>query len=249
MYKVLLVDDEPAILDAEKRTILRKAEGFEVIGEAYCVEQAIQLFNKLQPDVILTDIKMPKQTGIDLIKYVADQEEKMAICIAVSGYADFDFVHDAFMYGAFDYLLKPVEPDKLAKLFLKIRKLLLSTEESKCSVKLPRAKTSGKELVETIEKHVKNHLAEDNSIVRICGKFMISQPYLSKIFKKYKHCTYNEYLMGLKIKEAKVMLCNKSYLIGEIADVLGFSDQFYFSKVFKTMVGCTPREYRKNQQY
>lgn len=244
MYKVLLVDDEPAILDAEKRAIKRRTEGFEVIGEAYNVQKAIAIFEEQNPDVILTDIKMPKQSGIELIKYISELENDVTVCIAVSGYADFDYVHDAFMHGAYDYLLKPVEPDKMAELFARISRLFAQEEVGSDVKKLPPVKVSGKELVEVIENHVKNHLSEDNSIIRICGRFMISQPYLSKIFKKYKNCTYNEFVVNIKMDEAKKLLEGGDYLIGEIAQELGYTDQFYFSKVFKTMTGCTPREYR-----
>ncbi|MFV0528883.1 MAG: response regulator [Lachnospiraceae bacterium] len=245
MYKVLLVDDEPGILEAEKRAIEQKTTHFEVIGESYTVNQAIEMVDSLHPDVVITDMKMPKRTGIELIKYISELENETIICIAVSGYQDFTYVHDAFVYGAFDYLLKPVEPRKLAELFSRIYRLLVSTQKENTGLKLPPPKLTSQKLVEEIEHHIKENISEDHSIIRICGKFHISQPYLSKIFKKHKNCTYNEYLIQLKIKEAKRLISNEDvYLIGEIAEALGFSDQFYFSKVFKNIVGVTPREYK-----
>ncbi|MDY3919163.1 MAG: response regulator [Candidatus Limivivens sp.] len=242
MYRVLIVDDEPAVLDMEKRAIRKRAEDFEVVGEAYSVKQAIALYEELEPDVVLTDIKMPGESGIVLIEYIT-QKEKNTICVAVSGYADFDYVHDAFTKGALDYLLKPVEAGKVEELFLKIRKIL--NENTDRNLNLPKAKISAEEMVMQICEYVEQNLAGDNSIVTICSRFHISQPYLSKIFKKQKNCTFNEYVMNLKVEKAKVLLTRKDdYLIGEIASALGFSDQFYFSKVFKNIVGCTPREYR-----
>ena len=245
MYKVLLVDDEPAILESERRAINNYVEDFEIIGEAYTVKQAIEIYEKYKADVILSDIKMPKQTGVDLFKYISEQDDNGSICIAVSGYSDFGYVHDAFMYGAYDYLLKPVEPAKLKDLFVRIYRLLIATKENSENLKLPAARISGKELINSIDSFVNNHLSDDNSIVQICSKFMISQPYLSKIFRKYKGCTYHEYLIGIKIDKAKELLHEGNYLIGEVAAVLGFTDQFYFSKVFKNTVGRTPREYKK----
>ena len=245
MYKVLLVDDEPAILEAEKRAISQRIRGFEVIAEAYSVDRAIEIFEEIHPEVVLTDMKMPRKSGIELIKYIGQQEEKPAVCIAVSGYSDFHYVHDAFLYGGFDYLLKPIEPAKIEELFNRIQKLLASMKKEQSRVYLSSEKPSGRELVSMIEHYVKHHLSEDNSIIRICSRFMISQPYLSKIFKKYEGCTYNEYIINLKITEAKKLLECHDCLIGEVAEALGFTDQFYFSKVFKNAVGCTPREYRK----
>lgn len=245
MYKVLLVDDEPAALDMERRAIEKRTENFQVAGEAYNVADAILLYHEINPDVVLTDMKMPRQNGIELIQYIAGQEENKAVCIAVSGYADFEYVHDAFSYGAFDYLLKPVEPKKLGELLKRVAQLLVSTSERRCERKLPKGKLGVKELVKKIDEYIRGNLAGDNSILSICGIFSISQPYLSKAFKNCCNCTYNEYLIGIKIEEAKNLLSRKEeFLIGEIAELLGFSDQFYFSKVFKNAVGCTPREYR-----
>lgn len=246
MYRVLLVDDEPAILQAEGRAIRNKAENFEVVGEAYTVDQAIQMIESLRPDVVMTDMKMPKKSGIELIRYIAGLENRKIICVAVSGYSDFDYVHDAFALGAYDYLLKPVEPNKLAELFLRINRLFGATRNVGCNPKLPPAKVSGSELVEEIEGHIKKNLSEDNSIYQICNRFGISQPYLSKVFKKYRSSTYNEYVINLKIEAAKRLIGKKEeYLIGDVSHMVGFSDQFYFSKVFKNVVGCTPKEYRK----
>ena len=249
MYRVLLVDDEPAMLEMEKRAIAGNTRGFSVVGEAYSVQQAILRFHELSPDVILTDIKMPGRSGIELIRYVGEQDDCHTICVSVSGYADFQYVHDAFMYGAFDYLLKPVDPDKVRDLFERIEKLLAVSAEMRRKKPALIAKRSGAELVELISKHLAEHLDENNSIVAICGKFGISQPTLSKEFKRHKGLTYNEYLISLRIEQAKRLLAaREDYLISDIAAATGFSDQFYFSKVFKHQVGQTPREYRKGSQ-
>lgn len=246
MYKVLLVDDEPAILDMERRAIEKQTEDFSVVGEAYNVRQAIRLFEELRPDVVLTDIKMPGENGIRLIQHIGSLEENHTVCVSVSGYSDFQYVHDAFLYGAFDYLLKPVEPSKVRELFGRIRTLLDSSAHNQAQQrKLPRGR-SADDLVGQIDAYIQGNLAGDNSIFAICSRFGISQPYLSKIFKKHRGETYNEYLVNLRIEEAgRLLLCERDCLIGDIAEVVGFADQFYFSKVFKTVTGYTPREYRK----
>lgn len=244
MYQVLLVDDEPAILDAEKRAIKRKTTGFEVIGEAYSVDQAIALIEKQKPDVVLTDMKMPKKLGVELIKYISELEDAFIVCIAVSGHADFDYVHDAFLYGAFDYMLKPMDPEKVSELFIRIERLLEKRNQPNNQTKLMTPKLTGEKQIEEIEKYIHRHIAEDTSMLRICSRFAISQPYLSKMFKKHKSCTYNEYVTKVKMDLAREYL-KENYLIGEVADMLGYADQFYFSKVFKSEVGLSPKDYKK----
>lgn len=246
MYKVLLVDDEPAMIDQQKRAISGRAPDFTVVGEAYGAKQAIECVERLSPDVVITDIKMPGDSGIELLKYIYKLDEPI-ITVVVSGYDDFDYVHDAFMYNAFDYMLKPIEPRKLGELFVKIAETLKCKEKlAETERREERVVTTDKLLIEEIERYLREHLAEDNSIVVICKRFSINQPYLSKLFKKNEGCTYNDYLIRMKISEAKRLLTyRQDFLIGEISELTGFSDQFYFSKVFKNLCGLTPSEFRK----
>lgn len=248
MYTVLLVDDEPVVLNTERRIIEKQIPGFEVVGEAFSVKRALELYERQKPDVVLTDIKMPVQSGLVLIQNIMERENNGTVCISVSGYTDFNYVHDSFTYGAMDYLLKPVEPAKMTELFERIRQVLDNRVEMVKDRSVEEGYLTGRELVHKICSFLKDHLPEDNSILVICNKFGISQPYLSKIFKTFIGCTYNEYLTELRIERAKHMLREKdSPLIGEIAVTVGFADPFYFSKVFKNKVGCTPREYKQSE--
>lgn len=243
MYQVLLVDDEPAAISLEKRILGKVTKGFEVIGEAYDVDSAAGIFDRDKPEVIIVDMKMPKKSGVELIKYVMQQEDTSVICVAASGYSDFDYVHDAFSYGAFDYLLKPLDPKKVEKTFDQIKRLLDSKKKEQGAYVLGK-KISDEELVKEIQQYIRKNLKGNNSILSICNAFGINQPYLSRIFKAHCNCTYNEYLTNCRVDEAKKMLEADEYLIGQIAELTGFSSQFYFSKVFKTATGCTPKEYR-----
>lgn len=222
MYKVLLVDDEAAVLDSEKRA-LQNIDGFEVMDLAYSVEQAIEIINKQRPDVILTDMKMHKASGVELIRYVSEMEDSLIVCIAVSGYSDFDYVRESFLYGAFDYLLKPVTPEKYKELFQHIEEHLQERQKYQKQSVVLEPKRTGKQLVDQIDEYIHMHLAEDISILNICGKFLISQPYLSKIFKIYKECTYNEYVNKIRIEYAKQYM-QENYLVGEVAEMVGFAD-------------------------
>lgn len=249
MYQVLLVDDEPAAISMERRIIQRKTEKFQIAGEVYGVDEAIAMYEKLKPEVILTDMKMPKKSGVELIKYVMQQGESNVICVAVSGYSDFDYVHDAFSYGAFDYLLKPLDPKKVEAVFRQIEKVLDEDKGKEDISPLPPAgKISDQKMVEVIEKFIRKNLSGNNSILTICNTFGINQPYLSRIFKNCCNCTYNEFLTNIRIEEAKKMLETDEYLIGQIAEFTGFNGQFYFSRVFKNSTGYTPKEYRSKMQ-
>lgn len=254
MYKVIVVDDEPSMIETMIRNLSAYPE-FEVISSAYMVSDAKAILQQQVPDVIFTDIRMPGGSGIELVKHVAENYPQ-CVMIVVSGYDTFDYVRSAFLYGVEDYLLKPVSPSSfrsfIEKLRIKLENRNMADEIyeqtlNKPRVSLPHSQLPDEDIIARIEQYVAENLADDNSIDSICRQFSISQPYLSKIFRQYRNCTYNEFLISLRIARAKRLLIERQdLLIGTIASLTGFSDQFYFSRVFKNSVGSSPSEFRKS---
>ncbi|MHB1454365.1 MAG: response regulator transcription factor [Saccharofermentanales bacterium] len=253
MFNVLIVDDEPSVLNSLRRIILGDKR-FHVIGEAYSARQAKAAIEEQMPDIMFTDIRMPGESGIELLKYIVDSQLNI-LTVVLSGFDNFDYVHDAFIYGAEEYLLKPIEPSKvlllLDKIALKLtrRNMVLSNDSPVAGNGVSGLfKSNADKLVDDLDLYLEKNLEEDNSMVVICKKFVVSQPYLSKIIKKAKNCTYNEYLISLKINAAKQLLKQRpDLLIADVSEETGFSDQFYFSRVFKNVTRMTPTEYRNSQ--
>lgn len=110
--KLLIVDDEPIILNSLRKTIRASAYSDWEILTADNAEDALAALRRAQPEVMLTDIQMPCKNGLSLLKTVT--EEKMeTVVICITGYSDFDYIRTALRYQAFDYLLKPVQADLL----------------------------------------------------------------------------------------------------------------------------------------
>lgn len=105
MYKVLIVDDEVFVRMGLKTAVEWKLHGFELIGEASNGVQALEVIGKNQPDIVITDIKMPVMDGIQLIKEISTTYPLIK-CIVLSNYDDFKFVKEAMKNGAIDYFLK-----------------------------------------------------------------------------------------------------------------------------------------------
>ncbi len=112
MYKVLIIDDEPIIRKGIKNIINWKQLNCEVCAEASDGAEGLELIKKLLPEIILTDIRMPGLDGLDMLKQVKDIVPNSKIII-VSGYREFDYVHEAIKCGAFDFLLKPTRLEEL----------------------------------------------------------------------------------------------------------------------------------------
>ena len=105
MYRVMLVDDEPFILDGMKKLIDWDEMGLEIVAEAYDGIQALDILEKTRIDILLTDIKMPNLNGLELIKKIKHLYTNIKTII-LSGYDDFEFVKERRLLGIENYLLK-----------------------------------------------------------------------------------------------------------------------------------------------
>ena len=117
MYKVLIVDDEINILDGMTRLLDWDEYGLEIRARAANGIEAFDILEKQEIDILITDIKMPKMNGLELIKRVHDN--RMGIkCIVLSGYDDFIYVKEAARLGIENYLLKPLDKAELISTLL-----------------------------------------------------------------------------------------------------------------------------------
>lgn len=112
MYKVLLVDDEPMIIEGLKYLINWENYGLVIAAQASNGLQAIEVLERETIHVVVTDIKMPDMNGLELIKYMANKSLQ-AKCIVLSGYDDFEYVRETIKLGIENYLLKPVDVEEL----------------------------------------------------------------------------------------------------------------------------------------
>jgi two-component system LytT family response regulator len=121
--KVLIVDDEP-LARRELRRLLATYSWVEIIGEARDVEEARERVEALRPTVVFLDVQMPDGTGFDLLEQL-DRPPRVIFTTAYDRYAV-----KAFEVNALDYLLKPIEPERLALALEKIRTLAHPTSPS-----------------------------------------------------------------------------------------------------------------------
>lgn len=112
LWKVLLCDDEAVIVKGLRRLIDWEALGVEVVGEATDGGQAVELIGRLRPDLVVSDIRMPKLSGLDVMSAVQSAEH-LPKFIFISGYGEFEYAQRALAGGAVDYLLKPVSAEAL----------------------------------------------------------------------------------------------------------------------------------------
>ncbi|OME88801.1 MULTISPECIES: response regulator [Paenibacillus] len=100
-------------------------------------------------------------------------------------------------------------------------------------------------IIHDIARYLEQHYHEEISLQQIAGKFFLSREYISRKFKQEFGVTLSDFLGRIRIDKAKTLLLNPQIRIAQIAEMVGYQDEKYFSKVFKKMEGVTPNEYRK----
>jgi two-component system response regulator YesN len=121
--KVLFVDDEKL-----ERILISKgydweANGFEIVGEACCGEEALEFFERKEPNIVFTDINMPYMDGLELAEKIKERSDKCRIVI-ITGYREFEYAQRAVKLGVKDFVLKPVNLNDLAETAKKIKEEL-----------------------------------------------------------------------------------------------------------------------------
>ena len=106
-YKVILVDDEVEVIDVMKKKIRWNDLGFDVVGSATNGVKALELVEKLQPDVVLTDIKMPYMDGLELARKLNQDYPNIYIMLC-TGFDEFEYAKEAVHLEIKEYMLKPI---------------------------------------------------------------------------------------------------------------------------------------------
>lgn len=109
--KILIVDDEPLIQKKLKNLLDTSAMGMYTIFSTSDSNEAMEILKEESPEILLTDIRMPCVTGIDLARFIYENQMETLV-IFITGYSDFEYAKSAIDYQVFDYLLKPIDDEK-----------------------------------------------------------------------------------------------------------------------------------------
>lgn len=123
MYRIVIAEDEEEVRKRIVKNINESDRGYRIVGEAGDGEQAVELVRDRKPDILLTDICMPKVNGLELIHAVRKIDKDLSI-VVVSGYDEFSYAREAMSMGVREYLLKPFLPSELFEVLDKTKVLI-----------------------------------------------------------------------------------------------------------------------------
>lgn len=122
LVKMCVVDDIRSVVDMITTKIPWQEHGIEIVGSATNGEEGLAVIHESRPDLILTDIRMPKMDGLEMTRSILEVLPNSKVII-LSAYTDFDYAQKAIQYGALDYVKKPFSIDQIIKAVVKAKEI------------------------------------------------------------------------------------------------------------------------------
>lgn len=248
MYRVYLLDDEPWALKGLRKSFDWESLGFQVIGMSTNPLEALQRVQHLQPDLIVTDIRMPELTGLEMIKACCDLSLDCEFII-VSGFADFEYARTAMTYGVKNYILKPINVEKAMDILKNIYHIIDTKKANQKYLSklytLPQNDESNNfiQLLDFVNSHFCD---KDLSLKLLSTKFNFNTTYICDLFKKNIKKTFSTYVKELRLTKACRLLNTTTHPVCDVAEAVGY-EPYYFNNLFKKHYNITPLKYRKGE--
>lgn len=267
MYRIILAEDEELVRRALLATTDWEAHGFTVVSAAKDGSEALAQIYAAKPDLVLTDIRMPMIDGISLVRMVREElsPDEQPLFVVLTAHGDFDYARQAVKLDVLDFLMKPLDDAELAASLDKARTRLGERNRSRrleafaaltavnaplgefAASALPPSRDPADTYADRAAGEIAARFVQDVTVEDVAAKLGISSGYLSKIFKKRTGKTFYDYLAFVRMKEAMELLLDPTIRVQEVADRVGYADQRYFSQKFRSIVGCTPSEFRQGR--
>lgn len=242
--KLLIAEDEDIIRKGIVKYIKLHTERYQHIYEAENGQEAIDLLMKYQPELLLLDVQMPLKNGIEVMQ-AAKNAGLNPVIVILSGYDEFKYAQQALRYGAKEYLLKPVRASDILRCLNDVADKYIGVWKKEDDSE-DQEKTNY--FIKAAKEYIAEHYTENISLTDAADAVGISAGYLSTMFTQYLDCGFVDYLNQVRIERACCYLEQKSLKNYEVAFKVGFRDEKYFSKVFKKIMGMSPREYRNQER-
>ncbi|PAD21744.1 response regulator transcription factor [Terribacillus saccharophilus] len=250
MFKVLLVDDEPMLLEGISSIIEWEQQGTILHGIARNGLEALDFIKEHDPDIVITDITMPGLDGMGLIEQ-GRKVSPLIKWILLSGYNEFEYAQKAMRFGVKHYLLKPSSEDDIHEALEEVVQELEVENKEKRISEHTEACTSYSVVVNKIIDSIKENIENpDLSLQWIANEILyMNTDYLGKLFKKEVGEKFSAYVLRYKIDKAvEIMGKQKDIKVFELAEQLGYGNNpQYFSQIFKKSKGCSPTDWIKNR--
>lgn len=247
--KLLIAEDEHLIRKWLSNSLDFQELNINQIYLAEDGEEACKIIQTFQPDIVLTDINMPKMDAFELFEATKSIPYRKII---LSGYDEFINAKKAMQYGVIDFLVKPIDLVELRKCFVTLLYDIHKKENKTASLEkqefdiLGEVRYSRDVVTTQVLEWIKEHYAEKFTTQDLATALNYSESYIYQKIKKHLEMSLNEYLNRYRVKMATNHLIKEPDLrLYEVANLVGFNDPKYFNQVFKKYMGITVTQFKE----
>lgn len=247
MLKVLVVEDEELIRKGIVLAVDWAALDCVVVGEASNGLEALEAVDRYGPNLIITDLNMPKMDGLEMLRRLRERGNEACVII-LTAYDSFEYAQAALRLGAVDFLLKPFRDGELEQAVTNLRRRLGPAAGERGGQAPPvlalKKGDKSKYVLEAMD-YIGAHYNDPGiSVGSIAQHLGLSEGHLSHLFKKETDYTPTNYLTRFRVHKAMELLRDCRAKVYEVAEQVGYRDITYFSATFKKLVGVSPSEYQ-----
>lgn len=256
---LLIVNDEIIAAKGVKQGIDWQKYEITFVDMAFEAETAREKLLTNQFDILLCDIEMPGESGIQLVQWIRTQKMDIEV-IFLTCHADFEFAQEAIRLECRNYILLPttyaviaeniynvvleIEKKREAEKQQQYGKLWMAEKEKESSPKT--ISSSPEKTVESIEEYIDGHFTEaDCSLRLIAAKMYMNADYLNRVYKRETGRTVGQYIVKKRMEFAKNLLLEKKFNASQIAEMAGYNSYSSFVTSFKNYYDCSPSHYVK----
>lgn len=268
MDKLIVVEDERWEREGLSSFLDWASMNIRFMGAAANGREGLVLAQAVQPDILLTDIRMPHMDGLALSLQVKRQFPACRVLL-LTGYDDFSYAQDAIRQGVNDYLLKPVQKDQLVAALVRVqaelakdREKAIQAESIQERIRAATQRTGarapdpayieqtqhgpGREalLVEQMQALLEAEYAAGIDLNAVADRLGMSANRLGVVFFEQTGMRFTDALTGHRMRQAEALLVQAEDTLDTIATKTGFSSTSYFCTVFKKKHGISPSAYR-----
>ena len=211
MRRILLVEDEKMIRYGIYVMIENSGVPYSEITECRNGKDAVEYLKNTRYDLVLTDIKMPIMGGLELSRWICDNldAEERPLIVAISGYAEFEYVKGMMKFQSMDYLLKPVDREELGKILWNAEEIL-----RKRGVESPDMGNSGDTEVTGVNRYkmqravdyIRQNYGKPIDMAEVSNYVSMNYSMFSTTFKEFTGENFSSYLRKLRIEKVKISL-------------------------------------------